>query len=434
MFKIFFLLIFLTSITFSNAIALPKDIERAIENSLKTEILDIWYPLCMDKEYGGFLCDFSYDWKEDGQQDKMIVTQARHLWTTSETALYYKDENYSKWAAHGFKFLKDKMWDIRYGGFFERLNQKGEIINDGIKFAYGNAFAIYGLSSYYNLTGDTSVLNLAKMTFHWLEKYNHDPEFNGYYNYLNRDGSLPTSNGFLPSDQKDQNSSIHLLEAFTNLYQIWPDTLLRKRLQELYDLILDTIVGDKNYLTLFMQRDWTPISLIDVPESQFRRMYYFDHVSFGHDVETAFLMLEAYHTLNHHLDQFILMKAKRMVDHALDNGWDKFNYGFFDGGYYFKNSDTCTVINEKKIWWVQAEGLNALLLMSRLFPDEEQYFETFKKQWQYIDEYLVDHKYRKGHTQNKGYDWKANYHNFRALLNSVKMLKDEFELITVKRY
>jgi mannobiose 2-epimerase len=94
---------------------------------------------------------------------------------------------------------------------------------------------------------------------------------------------------------------------------------------------------------------------------------------------------------------------------------------------------------------VQAEGLNALLLMSRLFPDEEQYFETFKKQWQYIDEYLVDHKYGGWYgegldnspdyiTQKKGYDWKANYHNFRALLNSVKMLKDEFELITVKRY
>ena len=439
MFKLsFFLIISFSSISFFlNTIS--EDLEKNIENSLKTEVLDIWYPLCIDKEYGGYLCDFSYDWKEDGSNDKMIVTQSRHLWTLSEAALYYKDKNYSKWAVHGYQFLKEKMWDSKYGGFYERLNREGKVKNEGTKSAYGNAFAIYGLSSYYKLIGDTSALNLAKKTFHWLEQYNHDPEFKGYYNYLNRDGSLPASSGFLPPDQKDQNSSIHLLEAFTNLYQIWPDSLLHERLQELLILISDTIVTDKDYLTLFMQRDWTPISLIDVPESQFKRMYYFDHVSFGHDIETAFLMLEAFHALNHQLDQSILIKAKRMVDHALDNGWDNVNYGFFDGGYYFKNSDTCTVINNKKIWWVQAEGLNALLLMSKLFPDQDRYFNLFKKQWHYIDTYMIDHEYGGWYGEGidhstdyihskKGYDWKANYHNFRALLNSIKMLRGEFEL------
>ncbi len=419
------------------------EIAGYLESSLKTKLLDVWYPLCLDEEYGGFLSDFNYDWKEDGPHEKMIVTQARQLWTLSEAAIYYKNEDYAKWAAHGFNFLKENMWDSKYGGFFERLNRKGKLKNDGSKSAYGNAFAIYALSSFYKLTEDTSALNLAKKALLWLEKYNHDPEFKGYYNKVNRDGSLPSSEGFIPPDQKDQNSSIHLLEAYTNLYRIWPDSLLHERLQELLILIRDTIVTDKGYLTLFMQRNWTPISLIDAPDSQFRKMYYFDHVSFGHDVETAFLMLEASQTLNHQLDQTTLIKAKEMVDHALANGWDTDKYGFFDGGYYFKNSDTCTIINDKKIWWVQAEGLNALLLMSRLFPDETRYFETFKKQWQYIDEYMIDHKYGGWYGEGldnspdynyrkKGYDWKTNYHNFRALLNSIKMLRGEFEFFNKK--
>jgi mannobiose 2-epimerase len=416
------------------------EIAEYLESSLGSELLDVWYPLCLDEKYGGFLCDFSYDWNEDGPHDKMIVTQARQLWTTSEAALYYKNDNYKKYAVHGFNFLKEKMWDSKYGGFFERLSRKGEIQNDGVKSAYGNAFAIYGLSSYYKLTNDTSALNLVKNTFLWLDKFGHDPEFKGYYNHLNRDGSLQSTRGFIPADQKDQNSSIHLLEAYTNLYQVWPDSLLHERLQELLLLIRDTIVTEKGYLTLFMQRDWTPISLKDAPESQFKRLYFFDHVSFGHDVETAFLMLEATHVLNHKLDNTTLTIAKKMVDHALANGWDKVKYGFFDGGYYFENSDTCTILNDKKIWWVQAEGLNALLLMSNLFPHEKQYFESFKKQWQYIDKYMIDHKYGGWYGEGldnspdfnhrkKGYDWKANYHNFRAMLNSIKMIRGSFELL-----
>ena len=417
------------------------EIAAYIEISLKTEVLDIWYPRCIDMKYGGYLCDFSYNWEENGSQDKMIVTQARQLWTTSESAMNYKEKKYGQLAANGFKFLNEKMWDPENGGFFERLNRKGKVKNEGSKTAYGNAFAIYGLTSYFKLSRDSSALNLAKKTFLWLEKYSHDSEYKGYYNNLNRNGSLPSAGQFGQPDQKDQNSSIHLLEAFTNLYQVWPDHLLRERLQELLTLIRDTITTKKGYLTLFMQRDWTPVSLKDLSESEYRRRYYADHVSFGHDVETAYLMLEASHVLALKPDTLTLTKSKKMVDHALANGWDKENFGFFDAGYYFKNSNKITIINDKKIWWVQAEGLNALLLMSFLFPDETKYYQAFKNQWEYIDKYMIDHKYGGWYSEGldrspeydrrpKGYDWKANYHNFRAMLNCIRMLRGESDLLS----
>ena len=169
------------------------EIAAYIEISLKTEVLDIWYPRCIDMKYGGYLCDFSYNWEENGSQDKMIVTQARQLWTTSESAMNYKEKKYGQLAANGFKFLNEKMWDPENGGFFERLNRKGKVKNEGSKTAYGNAFAIYGLTSYFKLSRDSSALNLAKKTFLWLEKYSHDSEYKGYYNNLNRNGSLPSA-------------------------------------------------------------------------------------------------------------------------------------------------------------------------------------------------------------------------------------------------
>jgi mannobiose 2-epimerase len=40
--------------------------------------------------------------------------------------------------------------------------------------------------------------------------------------------------------------------------------------------------------------------------------------------------------------------AKKMVDHALENGWDNDSGGFYDRGYYFKGKDKIEIINDGK--------------------------------------------------------------------------------------
>ena len=57
-----------------------------MENSIETELLNKWYPQCVDSVYGGFLSTFTYDFKPTGSQDKFIVTQARHTWTTAKAS------------------------------------------------------------------------------------------------------------------------------------------------------------------------------------------------------------------------------------------------------------------------------------------------------------------------------------------------------------
>ena len=415
-----------------------------MQRSLKTELLDAWYPVTLDTVYGGFLSNFTYDWKADGPQNKMLVTQARHVWTASQAAVFFKDPRYKTIAEHGFRFLKNKMWDPAYGGFYMMRNREGGSVENlyrDEKRIYGIAFAIYALASYYEMSKDTAALNLAKETFYWMDAHSRDPEYGGYFNHLTREGDWFYKTNkesdvyeIGPAAFKDYNSSIHILEAFTALYKIWPDTLVWQRLLEMFRLIRDTFTREEGYLQLFWRRDWTPVTFRDSTEAIRQKNYGLEHVSFGHDVETGYLLLEAAEVLQIGPDSITMVIAKKLVDHSLAKGWDKEKGGFYYEGSYVTNSDSVIIINNSKSWWVQAEGLNALLLMATLFPEEDKYYRLFEQQWQYIKEYLIDHEYGGWYTSGldispnakhaaKASDWKVDYHDSRALMNCINYLR-----------
>src|SRR5688500_13270499 len=126
------------------------------------------------------------------------------------------------------------MWDKVHGGFYQLVNRQGNVLPDTTaeKTAYGNAFGIYGLAAYVMATRDTAALSLAKKAFLWLEEHSHDPDLKGYFQHLKRDGSVVKRDGSVTSTSdrgyKDQNSSINLLEAFTELHQVWPAPLVKE--------------------------------------------------------------------------------------------------------------------------------------------------------------------------------------------------------------
>jgi mannobiose 2-epimerase len=205
-------------------------------------------------------------------------------------------------------------------------------------------------------------------------------------------------------------------------------------------LIRDVIVTPKGFLTLFLTPDWKPVSFADSSKDVVTRHHSLDHVSFGHDIETAYLLLEASHVLGLKNDSITAKVAKRMVDHCLSKGWDASTGGFFDEGYYFKGDSDITITHDTKNWWAQAEALNTLLLMADFYPDDQMnYYSKFEAQWKYIDKYLIDHKngdwFSSGldkqpevKTGLKGHIWKAIYHQYRSMTNCMDMLRGEGEL------
>jgi len=87
-----------------------------------------------------------------------------------------------------------------------------------------------------------------------------------------------------------------------------------------------------------------------------------------------------------------------------------------------------------KDWWVQFEGLNALLLMHELHGRENgAYFDAFVRQWRFIQQHMIDHEHG-GVYETVAADgavikplkaqiWKAAYHDGRALLNVTAKLQ-----------
>ncbi len=430
-----------------------EQILSEMDKSLQYDLLQKWYPLSIDKTFGGYYTNLTHDLKLMEEHEKMLVTQARHVWATSKASKFFNNEDYKIFAFHGYEFLKDHMLDSEYSGFYQmRSREGGECDAQGFyseKRAYGNAFAIYGLAALYETTKDENVLNLAIENFNWLEKFAFDPEHKGYFQFFTREGNLIHKNGEyrtnafdeVESDYKDQNTSIHILEAYTELYHVWKDDKLAHQLKSILELIRDKMVSNEGYLRLFFEYDWTPVSFRNSPGEIRESSYRLDHVSFGHDYETAFLMLEASYTLGLKDDVQTLQTAKKMIDHAIANGWDEISGGFYEEGYYFSGENKCAIINDAKNWWSQAEGLNALLLFSKIFPDETKYFDLFTKLWDYIKKFVIDSEngdwYWGGidkepfhRTTPKGSIWKGTYHNCRGLMNCIMMLDIKNEYMT----
>lgn len=414
---------------------------------LKDNLLDKWYPKVIDYETGGFFTNLSYNFQLSNSQEKMIVTQARNIWTLSKAADFYGNKDYINFAFHGFEFLQNKIWDKKNGGFYQIRNRVGNYSDiegwRNEKRTYGNAYGLFALASLYNSTKNESVFEFAKQVFNWLENFAHDKIHKGYFQFLTEDCKVFNKESeykSIASDSievgyKDQNSSIHLLEAFTEFYNVYKSELLKERLTEMLFLIRDVITTDKGYLQLFFDEKWEPISFRNSPKDIREKNYGLDHVSFGHDYETAFLMLEASHVLKLDNDIKTLQVAKKMVDHAIENGWDENNGGFYDEGYYFENDGKCKIIKNTKTWWAQAEALNIYLIMSQIFPQEKKYLEIFFKEWEYVKNYLIDHEngdwYWGGidrepfnKTEPKGKIWKGTYHNGRSLMNCISILAD----------
>jgi mannobiose 2-epimerase len=390
-----------------------------VEANLQKEILDKWFPNAADEQGGGFFENYSQDWTRARQNNnRSLVYQSRLTWTSAQAARRYpaRADLYLAMTRRGAAELMEKLWDKRHGGFYWTVDTSGQPVGQGAswKQVYGIAFGIYSLAASYEATKDRPALDFALKGFRWLDEHGHDDQNGGYFEVLNLDGS-PARNGVsvvgARPGQKSMNTSIHILEAFTGLYKIWPDAALKARLQEMYDINLHKIYSEAGCLTMFFNPDWSRVAGRD---------------SFGHDVETGFLLVEAAEALGQ-ADPAAWSAARHLVDHALQYGWDNERGGLYDGGDMTAEGVVTGNLATDKIWWVEAEQLNVLLLLHSHYGKEtRKYWDAFVQEWNYISRYQVDHQHggwyptvrADGSPVNgvKSDGWTECYHQGRSLL------------------
>jgi mannobiose 2-epimerase len=394
-------------------------------------LLTNFYPRIVDTINGGYWTNFENNWTLSADQNKMLVTQARGMWTAAKAAEHYPSNRIYKDAAdHGFNFLSRYMWDSINGGFYQNyFPDSVQKTESSYKLTYGNAFALYGLAQYARINKNPIVLEWVRKSFNWLEQAVHDSADRGYFSISiasDPGNEINVPEGWEDPYGKDQNTSIHLMEAFTATYLVLPDVIVKKRLLEMLELVRDSMTSEKGYLNLFFDRKWQPFSIKDSSRNYILRNPWLDHISFGHNIETAYLLVDASKALYGTPDTITLKVAKRLIDHTIQYGFDAGNYGLFDKGYEFESGKP-EVIDSNKVWWAQAEAWHAMALFSELYPEQDGYEKGFEKMWQYITREIIDPRY--GGWYNSGLDsdpqtarqrkvhaWKSCYHDGRALL------------------
>ncbi len=414
--------------------AVPPE-SRDVERMLREKILAAWYPRCLDTTGGGFHQHYDEAWNRLPTRAKFIVYQSRMTWVPAAVAVGYPDRQdpWLGYVRHGIRYLRETMWDRVNGGFLEWVDEAGrpDPRYRPWKQMYGQAFGLYAAADAYRATQDRQTLDLAIDAFRWMEQHAHDDLHGGYFELLTAEGKpidsdvAETSQGALfplvgRIGEKSMNAHIHILEALTALAGVWTDPLLTERLTEVFLIVRDKIVRPEGHLAMFSDRRYHPLD---------------ERSSFGHELETAYLLVEAAERLGRTDHRRTHQVALTLVDHSLRWGWDKAGGGFFDEG-----PPTGRATKRGKVWWVQAEALNGLLTADRVAREDKahgstRYFQDFVRSWAFFRDKVVDHKH--GGTfaeieenglphpekRAKASQWKAAYHVVRALLFTAATLK-----------
>lgn len=412
-------------------ISTARALRPRLDALLRAELTKHWYPAAVDAQLGGFHQNYARDWSPTPDDSRFVVYQSRMTWTAAAFARYSPAhrEEYLGYARHGIKYLDEVIRDKEAGGFHWMLDERGHVDPKlgAEKHAYGTAFVLYAASEAYAVGRDPRALAVARDAFGWLETHAHDAKDGGYFEAFTREGTpiLAWPEGAPMARRVDRvgvyygyksmNAHIHLLEALAEFSKVDKSPLVRARLAEVFGLVRDKIAVAPGALNLYLTPDWRAVPA---------------HDSFGHDVETAYLLVEAAAALGKPDDAETWRVARSLVDHALDWGWDEKYGGFYYKGEAFAGE----AFDTHKDWWTQAEGVNALLLMHRKYGGSTgRYWDAFMKEWAFIEAYLIDPIHggwydgttREGTLIGDGHKagpWKANYHTSRSLMNVAAML------------
>ncbi|WGK83260.1 AGE family epimerase/isomerase [Vibrio aestuarianus] len=381
-----------------------------------TGILDFWLNM-QDKHLGGFYCYADYTGNIDTEHEKAVLLHSRILWTFSSAYRVLGDERYLAAAEHCYQFMIDKALDADKGGVYWLLDKNGNV-TDSQKHVYNQGFAIYALSEFYLASGKTEAVEIAMNLFKLIEEHAFDVTYGGYreafdkhWNPIENQLVCDTAEGILA--EKSMNTHLHVLEAYTVLFQATKSEEVEAKLSALCQLMSEKVVDETLHYGLFFTRDWHCVS---------------GDVSYGHDIEGTWLMDDAAKQLkNRDLAEKVFGQSYDMACVTSVEGLDR-------DGAVFNELREGHLLDSDRIWWVQAEAMVG-------------FFNAYQKKntpllldnalgcWNIIQGQLKDRvngewfwKVKRNGQTYKGLPkvepWKCPYHNGRACLEMIKRIAE----------
>ena len=392
------------------------DLKNELNLILTENILPFWMQEMLDNERGGFYGQITGKGDIVKDAPKGAILNARILWTFSSAYKLTKTTEYLITAARAKEYFVNHFIDKDFGGVFWSLDCEGKPL-DTKKQIYAISFAIYGLSEYFQATGDLEVLDLAKNLFWVIEKHAFDNQNGGYFEAFARDWSELEDMRLSEKDaneRKTMNTHLHILESYTNLFRAWKNPVLKDKIKELLLVFTDRIVDKKtNHLNLFFTDDWKIKG---------------DIISYGHEIETSWLMHEAILVIN---DPELLSKIEPIIQEIAEASQAGMQE---DGSLVYEKDLIDGHTDLDRHWWVQAEAVVGFFNLYQNFDDNDALQKTLKC-ITYIKRYLLDIENGEwfwsvksdgeiNRDDDKAGFWKCPYHNSRMCIELIQRISE----------
>ncbi len=267
------------------------------------------------------------------------------------------------------------------------------------------------------LTLEPESLELAKTLFRLLEEHAFDPQNGGYIEGSSRKWEVLDDMRLSNRDlncRKSMNTLLHILEGYTNLLRVWPDARLKEQHQALIRIFQKRVVDpDSGHFKLFFDDEWNPL---------------LEHVSYGHDIEGSWLLLEAAKV------QGNLALVEEVRESAVTIANSVYRDGLEADGSLPYDSGPQGLVDSDKSWWVQAEAMVGFYNAYQL-SEERRFAQASRRSWEFIQSRLVDRVYgdwikklQYDNTPDEGSykigPWDCPYHHSRACFEMVERLAE----------
>lgn len=391
-----------------------EQLKKEVTEEFTKNILPFWSDKMTDKVNGGFYGRIDGKNQVYPETEKGGILNARILWTFSSAYRVIGDTSYLRVAKRAKDYIIAHFIDSQYGGAYMSLKADGSPSNTR-KHIYTNAFFIYGLAEYSRATGDKQSLAEAMKIFELFEQHAADREYGGYYEVFSNDWQRVRERMIGENSdkvEKTMNTSLHVMEAYANLYRVSGDKAVGKRLRDLIEIFLDKIIDKKSFhLICFLDRQWNSTSKVD---------------SYGHDIESSWLLYEAANLLG---DQKLIDRVKeagiKIANAALE--------GYQPDGSMLTEKDNATGrLRTQRSWWEQAETVIGCLNAFELTGDES-YLKKSLDCWTYIKQHFADTKNGGWFSYvsesgvpggDKGGYWICPYHSGRMCMEIFERVND----------
>lgn len=395
---------------------MDKDLIKRWIAGMRAELDDIqkfWSESMVDHRYGGFLPGMNTLRQIDETGPKGVVFNARILWAFSTLSIHHNPACRAM-ADRAFEYIRNYFLDTKYGGYYWSVTFDGNPLQTR-KQIYAQAFVLYGLAEYYSLTRDVRVLNQAGEVFELIERQGLDAFRGGYTEAFSHDWQ-PLSDWRLSKKDLNEplslNTHLHVLEAYTAFYRINPEKTVVDAIERLHRLFGTYFLNPGGHLNLFFDSHWKPVGHL---------------ISFGHDIETTWLLQESFEAssaflIQDNLTGWIRKACRVFLKEAL----------LPDGSSRYETDPSTGQDDRDRHWWVQAEGMVGML---NAYGNEgdPRFLEAAWHLWNFIRRELKDPAtgewfWRIGADARwfpedslAGF-WKCPYHNTRACLEGIRRL------------